>query len=61
MGERVHTVHKITDTVLAANNELVVDVNAYKSKYIFINLHQSAGRNIYVQTDNSLFESLDEF
>jgi len=36
-------------------------VNAHKTKYMVKSLDHNAGRSQYVKTDDSLFESVDEF
>jgi hypothetical protein len=45
MCERIHTIDKNTDGIVAASKGFVVDLNAYKTKYMIMYLHQNEGRN----------------
>jgi hypothetical protein len=36
-------------------------MNVYKTRHMVVYLHQNAGRNKYVKTDDSYFEMVDEF
>ena len=45
LGESVHTVKKNAETLLVANKETGLEVNADETKYMVMSRDQNAGRN----------------
>jgi hypothetical protein len=43
MGDNIDTINKNTETLTDANKEGDLEVNAEKTKYIFLSHHQNAG------------------
>ena len=59
-----HTVKKNTKSLVVASNEIGLEVNADKAMYVVIPRDQNAGRSHKshnIKTDNSSFESVEEF
>jgi hypothetical protein len=44
MGESIHTIEKSTEALLVADNEIGLEVNVERSKYMFISREQNAGK-----------------
>jgi hypothetical protein len=44
-----------------ASKKIELEVNADKTKYMFISQDQHAGRSRSMKTDNSYFERVEEF
>jgi hypothetical protein len=61
MGGSVHAVKKNTGALIAATNEIGLEINADKTKYMVMSRYQNAGRNHNIRTDNGACESLEEF
>jgi len=60
LGGSVHTVKKNAEALVFASKETGLEVNADKSKYMVRSHDQKEGRS-HNMTDNSLFESVEEF
>ena len=60
MGENVHTARK-TAALLLINKEIRLEVNAVKTKYIFISRKYKAGQNHSMKLGNESFESVVKF
>jgi hypothetical protein len=61
LGGSIHTVRKNTETLVIASEEIGVEVNAEKTKYMVMSLDQNAGQNGNIQIDNKSFETLEHF
>ena len=64
LGESVHTVKKNAETLLVANKETGLEVNADETKYMVMSRDQNAGRNkdIYdILIGKSSFGSVEHF
>ena len=57
----VHTVKENAEALVVANNEIGLEVNADKTKYIVIFSDQNARRNQNINIDNISFERMEEF
>jgi len=55
LGESVHTVKENTEYLVAASQEIGLEVNANKTKYMVMSGDQNAGQNYNIKTDNSSF------
>jgi hypothetical protein len=45
LGDNIDTVKKNTGTLIVASKEVVLEVNAVKTKYMLLSHNQSAGQN----------------
>jgi len=57
----VHTVKENAEALVVANNEIGLEVSADKTKYMVMARDQNAGKSLSMKTDNSSFESVEEF
>jgi len=61
LGRSVHTIKKNTKTLLIGSKEIVLEVNADKTKYMVTSGDQNKGRSHNIRTDNSSFARVEEF
>jgi len=61
MGASVHTIKKSTETLVVASKEIGLDVNADKSKYMFMSRNQNAGSSGKTKIVSSSFERMKDF
>jgi hypothetical protein len=61
LGESVHTVKENTEYLVAASQEIGLEVNANKTKYMVMSGDQNAGQNYNIKTDNSSLEKVEQF
>jgi hypothetical protein len=54
LGENIKTIKKRTD----AGKEIGLEVNAEKSKHIFMSRHRTAGQSHYIKVANKSFENV---
>ena len=57
----IHTIKKNIDTLVGANKEIELEVNADKTKYEVMSWDKRAGQSNRIKTDNSSFERVEEF
>ena len=60
LGGSVHIVKVNARALLVASKETGLDINAYKTEYMFMSGDQKAGRSHIIKTVNSVFEKLEE-
>ena len=60
LGGRIHTINKNAETLIVANKETELEVNADKSKYMIMYRDQNAGRSHRIKIDNCSFEKVEE-
>ena len=60
LGESVGTVKENAEALVAANKEIGLEVNAYKTKYMVMSRDQNAGRIHSMKIDNSSIERVEE-
>jgi hypothetical protein len=60
LGDNVHTIKENPEALLVASKEIRLEVNAGKTKYMFMSRDQTAGRS-HSMIDNSSFERVEEF
>jgi len=61
LGGSVHTIKENAEALVVASKEIVLGVNADKSKYMVISRDQNAGQSHSMKLDNSSFERVEEF
>ena len=61
LGGSVHTVKENAEVLIVASKEIGLEVNADKTKYMFMSRDKSAGRSHSIRFDNSSLERLEEF
>ena len=61
LGGSVHTVKKNAEALVVASNEIRIEVNADKTKYMIMSRDQNAGQNHSMKIDNNSVESVEEF
>ena len=59
LGGSVHTVNKNVETLVAANKEIGVEVNADKTKHMVMSREQNARRSPSIKIDNSPFDRVE--
>jgi len=57
----VDTVQENAQALVVASKEIGLEVNADKTKYMVMSRDQNTGRNHNIETDNSSFETVEEF
>jgi len=61
LGGSIHTIKENKETLIVASKEIGVEINADKTKYMAMSLHQKAGQSHNMKTDNRFFERVEEF
>jgi hypothetical protein len=61
LGDNADYIKKHTETLIDASTEVDLEVNAEKTKYVLLFLHQNEGQNRYIKIVNGIFESVEEF
>ena len=59
LGGSEHTIKKNAEALVVAGNEIGLEVNADKTKYMAISRDQNAGRVHGIKTDNNSFERME--
>jgi sorting nexin-29 len=61
LGGSVHAIKKDTEALVVASKEYGLEVNAEKTKYMFMSCDQNAGQNHNIKIDKKSFEMVEEF
>jgi len=61
LGGSVRTINRKATSLVVASEEIGVEVNAVRTKYMVMSRGQYAGRSHRRMIDNSSFESVEEF
>jgi hypothetical protein len=61
LGGSVHSIKKNTETLVVANKESSLEINAEKNKYMITSRDQNAGQNHNIKIESSSFERVEEF
>ena len=61
MGGRAHTIKENAEALVVASEEIGLEVNAYKTKYMIMSQDQNVGQSRSMKTDISSFEKVEEF
>jgi hypothetical protein len=60
LGENINII-KNAEAVLDASQEIGLEVNSEKTKYMFMSRHQTAGQSNYIKVANKSFEKVAKF
>jgi hypothetical protein len=60
LGGSIHTVRKNTEALLIASKQIVLEVNAEKTKYMVMSRDQNAGQNGCIQIGDESFETVEQ-
>jgi hypothetical protein len=61
LGDNIDTIKKNTETLTGARKEIDLEVNAEKTKYMFLSRHHNAGQNHNTEIANRSFENIAQF
>jgi hypothetical protein len=61
LDHNTDTIKKNTETLIDANKEVVLKVNAEKTKYMLLSRHQNAEQNRDIKIANRSFENVAQF
>jgi hypothetical protein len=61
VGENIDTIKKNTEALLDASNEVDVEVNPEKTKYILIPRNKKTGQKLSIKIANRFFEDVAKF
>jgi hypothetical protein len=61
LSYNIYTIEKNRETLIDANKEVGLEVNAEQSKYMLLSRHQNAGQNYDINIANRCFENVAEF
>ena len=61
LGGSIHTTKKNTEASLVASKEIILEVNAVKTKYMDTCQGQKAGQNYNIKTDNKSCTRVEQF
>ena len=61
LGRNMHTLKKNTEVSVFASKEIGLDVNANKTKYMFMSRYLNTRRSHKVNIDNNSFEKVEYF
>jgi hypothetical protein len=61
LGDNIDTIKKTTQALIDASKEVGLEVNAEKTKYVFLPRHQNAGQNRDINIGNRCFSNVTQF
>jgi hypothetical protein len=61
LGDSISTIKENTESLLEANRDVALEINAEKSKYVIISRHPKSGQNQNIRIGNESFENLKKF
>jgi hypothetical protein len=61
LGGSIHSIKKNAEDLMIASKEIDLEVNAEKTKYMFMSRNQNARHNHNIIIDNKSFERVEEF
>jgi hypothetical protein len=61
LGDNTDTIKKNIETLIDANKEVGLEINAEKTNYILLSCHQNAGQNYNIKIDNIFFKNVAQF
>jgi hypothetical protein len=57
----MNTIKEKTETLLEANRDIGLEINAEETKYMIMSHHQNSGQNQNIRIANELFENMTQF
>jgi hypothetical protein len=60
LGDNIDTIKKNMENLIDASKEVGLEINAEKTKYMLLSLHQNVGRNRDIKTANRSFENVSQ-
>jgi hypothetical protein len=61
LGDNIDTIKKNTETLIDGSNEVCLEINVEKTKFMLLSRYQNAGRNWNVKTGNRSFVTVQIF
>jgi hypothetical protein len=61
LRDNIVTIKKNVETLIDTCNEVCLEVNTEKGKYMVLSPHQNAGQNLDIKIDNRSFENTAQF
>jgi hypothetical protein len=61
LGDNIHIINKNTRTLIDASNEVGLEVNLEKTKYMLVFCEQNADQNQDMRIGNRSFENVSQF
>jgi hypothetical protein len=61
LGDNIDTLNKNTETLINASEQVGLEMNVEKSKYMFLSRHQNAGENLDIKIAKRSFENMSQF
>jgi hypothetical protein len=58
LSDNIDTIKKNTETLIDASDEVCLEVNTEKTKYMLLSRHQNAGQNYNIKIANKSFENM---
>jgi hypothetical protein len=61
LGDSVNTIEENSETLLEANRDIGLEINAEKTKYIILSPHRNSGQDQNIRIVNESFENVAKF
>jgi hypothetical protein len=61
LGDNIDPMKKSTETLIDASNEIGLEINVEKTKYMLLSRHQNVGRNRDIKIANRSFGNVSQF